>query len=63
MACLLVAFILFLFTSCRSSFFYFFFSDMATSDTKLALKRVLRSARHADGISRGLHESAKALDK
>uniref|UniRef100_A0A7E4W6C1 40S ribosomal protein S12 n=1 Tax=Panagrellus redivivus TaxID=6233 RepID=A0A7E4W6C1_PANRE len=35
----------------------------ATIDVQLALKRVLRSARFVDGVSRGLHEAAKALDK
>lgn len=32
-------------------------------DVQTALKAVLRSAGFADGLAKGLHEAAKALDK
>ncbi|EYC28195.1 hypothetical protein Y032_0008g384 [Ancylostoma ceylanicum] len=35
----------------------------AVMDVQAALKAVLRSASFADGLAKGLHEAAKALDK
>ena len=35
----------------------------STMDVQSALKAVLRSAGFADGLAKGLHEAAKALDK
>lgn len=35
----------------------------ATLEVQQALKRVLKSASVVGGVSRGLHEAAKALDK
>ncbi|VDO93343.1 unnamed protein product [Heligmosomoides polygyrus] len=35
----------------------------AVMDVQAALKAVLRSANFADGLAKGLHEAAKALDK
>lgn len=35
----------------------------AQMDINEAVKRALKSAYYADGLSRGLHEAAKTLDK
>lgn len=35
----------------------------AVMDVQTALKAALRSAHFADGLAKGLHEAAKALDK
>uniref|UniRef100_A0A914D0B7 40S ribosomal protein S12 n=1 Tax=Acrobeloides nanus TaxID=290746 RepID=A0A914D0B7_9BILA len=37
--------------------------DVPSIDVQSALRRVLKSALISDGLSRGLHEAAKALDK
>uniref|UniRef100_A0AC34RLZ8 40S ribosomal protein S12 n=1 Tax=Panagrolaimus sp. JU765 TaxID=591449 RepID=A0AC34RLZ8_9BILA len=37
--------------------------DAPSIDVQLALKRVLRSASVVDGVSRGLHQAVKDLDK
>ena len=39
------------------------FRDAPSIDVQLALKRSLRSAAVVDGVSRGLHQCVKDLDK